>query len=107
MESVDHKATLDDEGGTALDADRCGPQHAAHRGSEAETFPAGQGRSAWLTVRRLFPITRTSVLIESEPKLRSCLTRLFTLTGIRFAINAISSRPSAAGAVDPNGLAQS
>jgi len=45
MESIDYAATLDDEGGTAPDADRCGPQYAAHRGSEAETLPEGRRRS--------------------------------------------------------------
>jgi hypothetical protein len=47
MESIDNASTLDDEGGNALDADRCGPQHAVHRGSGAETVPEGKGRSAW------------------------------------------------------------
>ena len=45
MEIIDHAATTYDKGRVAPDAGRGGPQHAANRGSQAETLTRGRGRS--------------------------------------------------------------
>lgn len=52
MESIDHAATTEDEGGVAPDADRGRAQHASRRGSRAEALAYRQGRPSLALVRR-------------------------------------------------------